>query len=120
MLDPGGDLLFRIVPIFIGFVFLIVAGIIIFTAVKGISVWARNNSQPRREEEARAISKRTDIRGGGETRARSLYFITFEFPNGDRTEFRVDGRTMGQITEGDVGKLHFQGTRFLQFDRNRT
>ena len=31
---------------------------------------------------------------------------------------RLGGREYGLLAEGDKGKLHFQGTRYLGFDRN--
>ena len=43
--------------------------------------------------------------------------FTFEFESKDRTEFRVNGKEYGMIAEGDYGKLKFQGTRFLEFNR---
>ena len=45
------------------------------------------------------------------------YYVTFEFESKDRTEFRVNGKEYGMIAEGDYGKLKFQGTRFLEFNR---
>ena len=48
----------------------------------------------------------------------TTYYVTFEAESGDRTEFRVSGREYGSIAEGDQGKLTFQGTRYISFDRN--
>ena len=45
------------------------------------------------------------------------YYVTFEFESKDRTEFCVNGKEYGMIAEGDYGKLKFQGTRFLEFNR---
>ncbi|MCS3917083.1 hypothetical protein M2349_002224 [Caldanaerobacter subterraneus subsp. tengcongensis MB4] len=45
------------------------------------------------------------------------YFITFEFETGDRQEFMVGADTYGYLVEGDVGKLTFQGKKFLSFER---
>ena len=33
-------------------------------------------------------------------------------------ELSVAGKEYGQMVEGDVGELSFQGTRFLGFDRS--
>ena len=32
-------------------------------------------------------------------------------------EFHVSGQQYGMLVEGDQGKLSFQGTRFLNFER---
>ena len=32
-------------------------------------------------------------------------------------DFKVTGSQFGMLVEGDVGKLKFQGTRFLDFTR---
>ena len=47
----------------------------------------------------------------------SKYFVTFEFESGDRLELPVDGSDYGLLVEGDTGKLSFQGTRYLGFQR---
>ena len=46
------------------------------------------------------------------------YYVTFEVKSGDRMELAVTGKEYGQMVEGDVGELSFQGTRFLGFDRS--
>lgn len=33
-------------------------------------------------------------------------------------ELSVSGTEYGMLTEGDVGKLTFQGTRYIEFDRS--
>ncbi|WP_342670201.1 DUF2500 domain-containing protein [Bacillus marinisedimentorum] len=119
-----GDILFRIGPIFIGLVFIIVIGGILFTVVKGIGQWQKNNASPRLSVPAQAVSKRTHVSRRAQAHndhmhsgSRTSYFVTFEFESGDRTELQVDGREYGQIVEGDSGTLTFQGTRYLGFER---
>ena len=46
------------------------------------------------------------------------YYVTFEVESGDRIEFAVRGQDYGMLVEGDTGRLSFQGTRFLGFERN--
>jgi hypothetical protein len=118
MFENQGDLIFKIVPIFIGIIFVIVLGTIITILIKGISTWNKNNQQPRINAKAKVVAKRTSIRGGGETNASNNYFVTFEFESGDRLEFRVTGQEYGQLVEGDIGELQFQGTRYLGYTRN--
>ena len=44
-------------------------------------------------------------------------YVTFEVESGDRMEMNVRGSEYGMLAEGDVGKLTFQGTRYLNFER---
>ena len=41
----------------------------------------------------------------------------FQVESGDRMELTVSGSDYGYLVEGDHGKLTFQGTRFLGFER---
>ena len=45
------------------------------------------------------------------------YYVTFQVESGDRMELCVDGTEYGMLAEGDCGKLTFQGTRYLGFER---
>ncbi|MDZ5472810.1 DUF2500 domain-containing protein [Bacillus sp. 31A1R] len=116
--DPtGGDLMFQIVPIFIGIIFIIVIGFIIINIIKGFSQWSSNNQSPILIEKAKVVTKRTAVRGGGETRAYNEYYVTFQMDNGERVEFKVKDNDYGMLVEGDEGMLNFQGTRYLNFKR---
>ena len=106
--------------------FIIIIGIFIVVFMQGIGQWNENNHSPRLDVEATIISKRTDMsrhyNGGDITGAHGVhthtsYFITFQVESGDRMEFSVSEREYGQLIEGDYGKLSFQGTRFLGFER---
>ncbi len=50
----------------------------------------------------------------------TTYYATFEVLSGDRLEFMIRDTEYGQLVEGDVGKLTFQGTRYLGFERGRS
>ncbi|MCM3666127.1 DUF2500 domain-containing protein [Mesobacillus subterraneus] len=104
---------------FIGIIFFFVIGLIIFPIIKGISIWSNNNQQPRVNAQAKVVTKRTSVHGGGETNAHNSYFVTFEFDSGDRLELQVKGQEYGQLVEGDNGELQFQGTRYLGYTRYR-
>ncbi|MBT2691668.1 DUF2500 domain-containing protein [Bacillus sp. ISL-55] len=118
MVETQGDFMFTFAPIFMGAIFILVFGIIIFTIIKSIGTWSKNNQSPRLTSNAKVVTKRTSVRGGGETNARSLYYVTFEFESGDRLELQVNGQEYGQLVEGDYGELNFQGTRYLGFTRH--
>ncbi|WP_218924833.1 DUF2500 domain-containing protein [Bacillus sp. AFS015802] len=113
----GGDFMFQAVPIFIGIIFVIIISFILFSAIKGITQWSQNNQSPNLTVRAKVLGKRTAVRGGGETRAYSRYFITFEVESGDRMELQVKETDYGMLVEGDEGELTFQGTRYLGFER---
>ena len=110
------DIMFIIIPIF----FVLVAGIILFTFIKGIKMWSHNNKQPRLTVVAVVVSKRLQVSGGGDDHSSSTwYYATFQVESGDRMEFSVGGREYGLLAEGDVGELNFQGTRYHGFTRNQ-
>ncbi len=117
MMSEPNDFLFEFGPIFIGIIFVIVFLVIIASLFNGVSTWNKNNNSPRLTVRSKVISKRTSVHGGGETRAYSHYFITFEMESGDRMELQVEGKEFGLLAEGDHGELSFQGTRYLGFTR---
>ena len=103
-------------------VFALIVGTIIINAIKGISEWSNNNKQPILDINCKVVSKRISVshtNSHTDTSASSntSYYVTFEFESKDRTEFCVNGKEYGMIAEGDYGKLKFQGTRFLEFNR---
>lgn len=103
--------------------FIAVAGIVVFTFAKGIGQWGKNNHSPRLVVEATVVTKRTstthyhDAANAAMMHASTTYYVTFEVESGDRMEMNVGGQDYGMLAEGDVGKLTFQGTRYLNFER---
>ncbi len=108
-------------------VFVLAFGMILFTIIKGISTWNKNNRSPRLTVDATVVSKRENVshshhHNGADnsmtyTTTSTTYYITFQFESGDRLELQVQGYDYGMMVEGDRGKLNFQGTRFLGFER---
>ena len=125
---PYDSFMFDLSPIVFGVIFIIVIGSIVASAIKGASEWSNNNKQPILDVNCKVVSKRFEVsRTPGHTDSNGLhhsgrtyttYYITFEVESGDRMEFKVDSRDYGMIAENDLGKLTFQGTRFLGFNRN--
>ncbi|MCH1624299.1 DUF2500 domain-containing protein [Fredinandcohnia quinoae] len=120
-----GDAMFTFAPIFIGIIFVIVIGSIIVNAIKGVGQWKKNEESPRLTVPAVVKTKRSDVRrrtnhhdNHHHHSSTTIYYVTFEFDSGDRTEFKISGSEYGQLAEGDSGKLTFQGTRYLGFERN--
>lgn len=104
--------------------FVIVTGTIIFTLVKGIAQWNKNNNSPRLTVPATVVTKRTKVSRHSSNGAddfhdhtTTTYYVTFQVKSGDRMELRVTGTEYGMLVEGDNGELTFQGTRYLGFDR---
>lgn len=106
-------------------VFLLVFGIILYTIIKSISQNRKNAASPRIAAPATLVAKRysthTSTAAGADNMAMHhtyhTYYMTFEFESGDRMEFSVPSGLYGLSVEGDRGKLLFQGTKFISFER---
>lgn len=113
---------FQIVNIMSTLIFLLVFGMVIAGLVRSISQWHKNENSPRLTVEATVVTKRTAHRRTmsdkhHSSRSYTNYYATFQFPSGDRLELELKGQEYGLIVEGDKGKLTFQGTRYLGFER---
>lgn len=104
--------------------------VFIGTLLKGIGQWNKNNHSPRLTVPVTVVAKRADIHRhrhanagdasgahGYHTSTSTSYYVTFEVESGDRMELHLSGSEYGLIVEGDKGLLTFQGTRFLNFER---
>lgn len=112
-------------------VFVIVIGIFVVIAWKGISTWNKNNHSPQLSVPAVVAAKRTevthhrhpnagDITGahGYSTTISTRHYVTFQAESGEQMEFAVTGSQYGELAERDAGQLSFQGTRYLSFERS--
>jgi hypothetical protein len=116
---------FVIFQIMFELVFALTIGTFIVIAVKGIGQWNKNNHSPRLTVPATIVAKRTNVsrhRHGGANghhhhHTSTTYYVTFQVESGDRMELHVAGHEYGLLIEGDTGKLTFQGTRYLGFER---
>ena len=97
---------------------------------RGLYVWIRNNNSPQENVEARVVAKRMKVSGHGGTMMRNTavmntihsstythYCVTFELEDGKRLELGVKDPEYAMLAEGDKGRLSYQGTRYLGFDR---
>ena len=111
-------------------IFAVVLFIFVYVLVRALRQRRINNQSPRLTVEARVVGRRAntdvsqhpvggDVTGahGFSTSSTTTYYVTFEVESGDRMEFIVPQSQYGYIAEGDYGKLTFQGTRFLDFQR---
>ena len=127
MIYGGLDVLFSLLfPL----VFLLALGTILFTLVGNLRTWNKNNHSPRLTVQA-VVAKRTQVSRhrnanagdatgahGYTTSSVTTYYVTFQVESGDRMELQVGGAEYGMLVEGDTGKLSFQGTRYLSFQRD--
>lgn len=124
MIYGFGFVLFRIMFIL---AFVLVIGMFLVFAVKGIVQWNQNNHSPRLTVPATIVAKRTNVTrhhhsgagGHHHHHTSTSYYVTFQFGGGDRIELLVSGSEYGMLIEGDQGDLSFQGTRYLGFERKQ-
>ena len=119
----GFDFMFILMPILSLLIFGLAFGVIAASLVRSGKQWHKNNNSPRLTVEAKVLAKRHDVsrhHSAGEHHHHhyhNSYFVTFEVPSGDRMELQLQGHEYGLLIEGDRGKLTFQGTRYLGFER---
>lgn len=121
------DLVFEYVfPI----LFLLFLALFVFTLISNLRQWNKNNHSPRLIVPAKVVAKRTDVSHsshanagdvsgahGYSTSTSTSYYVTFQVESGDRMELEVGGSDYGMLAEGDTGRVSFQGTRYLGFER---
>ncbi len=111
-------------------VFAIILVVFVAMLVSVTAQWRKNNRSPRLTVEAVVVAKRTDVTSGRHAVAgdgtgahgytystNTWYYATFQVESGDRMELELNGEEYGQLAEGDRGRLSFQGTRYLGFER---
>lgn len=132
--SPYGGLdgaMFSIVPIIVIIGFVFVFGMLIVRSVQGAKQWKKNNESPVLTVDATVVTKRADVHhyshntGTDDMQSHHMsssttYYATFEVSSGDRMEFLIPDAEYGMLVEDDAGKLTFQGTRYLGFERNRS
>ncbi len=114
----GFDFMSVVGTIFISLIFLLVFSVIIAAIVRTVKRSVQNNNAPILAVDCRVVAKRTETGGGmNDTSHWTHYFATFEVESGDRMEFQLEGEQAGLLVEGDEGKVTFQGTRYISFQR---
>ncbi len=125
-IGSGFGLMGSVIPIIVAVIFVVVIGSLAVTLVKGLTQWNKNNHSPKLTVDAKIVSRRADVshhhHAGNQgaaphTTTSTTYYVTFQVESGDRMELRVSGQEYGYLAEGDAGKLTFQGTRYLSFER---
>ncbi len=116
---------FDLFSIMFSVVFILVIGMFVITAIRGIGEWNKNNHSPKLTVPATIVAKRTNVsrhrhngaNGHHHHTTSTTYYVTFQVESGDRMELRMTGQEYGLLIEGDRGNLSFQGTRYLGFER---
>ena len=122
-----GNTIFSIVPVFIIIGFIFVFSIIIVSLIKSAKQWKRNNESPILTVDATMVTKRKDVHHYQHNTgmdnmqyvsSSTTYYATFQVASGDRMEFKIRDIEYDMLVENDKGRLTFQGTRYLGFERN--
>lgn len=114
----GFGLMDTLFPVMFFAVFAFVMAMFALTIGKTVRQNIKNNRSPRLTVGAKVVSKRQHYRRGTQnTMGHTWYYVTFEVESGDRMELETEGEEYGMLVEGDAGRLSFQGTRFLGFER---
>ena len=114
---------FDLFQILFTILFVLVAVVIIVTIIRNLSQWHKNNQSPRLTVPATVVAKRVNVthhRSGTDMtqcHTSTAYYATFQVESGDRMELQMTGPEYGMLAEGDRGRLTFQGTRYVSFER---
>jgi len=125
VMGPGFGFGFGMFQIMFFIVFGLAISTVLISLIKGVKEWNKNNHSPRLTVPATVVTKRTDVtrrrrsgtNGHHHYHTSTNYYVTFEVESGDRMELHLAGSEYGLLVEGDKGKLSFQGTRYLGFER---
>lgn len=119
---------FGIIPLLVCIMFVAVLVIIVVQSARGTQRWNKNNHSPVLTVDVTVVAKRADVshhhhnNGVNDmapyTTSSTTYYATFQVTSGDRMEFMVPNTEYGMLVEQDHGKLTFQGTRYLGFERS--
>ncbi|WMJ89413.1 DUF2500 domain-containing protein [Anaerocolumna sp. MB42-C2] len=119
--------MFTIFPIIFFLMSILIIGVTVYSISQKVKQNTHNNNSPVLTVDAVITSKRTDVSSHYHNNATdnsldhynssTWYYTTFQVESGDRIELEVTGSEYGLLAEGDIGKLTFQGTRYLGFVR---
>ena len=119
---------FIVVSVFILIAFIFVITTIVARLSRRRQQSKINQASPVLTVDAAVVTKRADVyHYSHDTLSDNMhnmgssttYYATFEVASGDRMEFQVRDTEYGMLVDQDTGKLTFQGTRFLGFERGR-
>lgn len=94
--------------------------ILVTSFMKSFKEKKRNDQSPVLTVDAIIIDKYTDVSSHRTREHRhynTTFYVTFEVPSGDRLVLEVSETDYGYLIVHDKGKLTFQGSRYLGFER---
>lgn len=105
--------------------FLFVFSMFVLAELKAITEWNKNNNSPKLTVDATVIKKRNQVsnsdyldhNGMVHTTSSITYYVTFQVERGDQIKMRLSRNEYIMLAEGDYGKLTFQGTRYISFEK---
>ena len=101
--------------------FVVLFFILFFAVViKNIAQWFKNENSPRLTVPAKIVDmqrKTHHHHANGHQHHSHTYHETIEVDSGDRMELKVSRSEYGMLVVGDSGRVSFQGTRYLGFER---
>lgn len=105
--------------------FLFVFSMFVLAGLKAITEWNKNNNSPKLTVDATVIKKRNQVsnsdyldhNGMIHTTSSITYYVTFQVERGDQIKMRLSRNEYIMLAEGDYGKLTFQGTRYISFEK---
>jgi hypothetical protein len=107
--SPNG---FSLVPLLVAVAGIVMVGLVFLPLILYIRQWTQNNNSTILTVDAKVMVKRAIL-----LRTQVHYYVTFEIADGKQKEFNVSGKEYDMLTEGDVGRVSFQGTRYKGFER---
>jgi hypothetical protein len=97
---------------------LLFVGIGVTIVVVSIRKAMKYGGAPLESRPALVSGERTMVTGGGrDSSASTSYFVTLEFEDGRREEYRTTGKVTGEVREGDLGVAFVKGGYLLDFRR---
>ena len=108
--------------ILIGLIFAVAIGGITCQQIQKMRGSARNDTLPVLTTRATLVSKRKEIMAQppginpkNQIPPSTTFFASFRLPDSQTVEVQVDNVQFTALTEGESGRLTYQGTRFLSF-----
>jgi hypothetical protein len=112
-------------PILIGLIFAAILGTAGYQLFKKARESSRNDALPVTAVHATVSATRTNtIAQPAELNPKykidpvTKFFVTFRLSEGRTVEFELSSQQLAPLTEGQQGKLTYQGTRYLGFEKS--
>ena len=99
------------------FVPYVVIGVGVLLVARVLGRTTRFAASPLEARPALVVDERTQVRGGGDAPATTVYFVTLEDEGGRRRECAASGSVAGRVTRGDMGVAYVRADQLIDFER---